>query len=127
MNTPDFVLPPFTVIMETSDDRVHSPFRRLRNSMSRHSNTVRLATLCSILNKLWDLAPPLLIGVAVDVVVEREESLMAGIGIIDPWHQLVILSIATFVIWGLESIFEYLYGILSVSYTHLTLPTILRV
>ena len=93
--------------MDTSDGRAHSPFRRLRNSMSRHSNTVRLATLCSILNKLWDLAPPLLIGVAVDVVVEREESLMAGIGIIDPWHQLVILSIATFVIWGLESIFEY--------------------
>ena len=98
--------------MESSEGRSHSPFRRLRNSMSRHSNTVRLATLCSILNKLWDLAPPLLIGVAVDVVVEREESLMAGIGIIDPWHQLVILSIATFVIWGMESIFEYLYGIL---------------
>ena len=64
------------------------------------------------MNKLWDLAPPLLIGVAVDVVVEREESVLAGIGIIDPWHQLIVLSIATFIIWGLESIFEYLYGIL---------------
>ena len=80
--------------------------------MSSHSRTVRLATWCSILNKLWDLAPPLLIGVAVDVVVEREESLLSGLGIIDPWHQLIALSIATFLIWGLESIFEYLYGIL---------------
>lgn len=89
-----------------------SSFSRLRKAMSSHSRTVRLATWCSILNKLWDLAPPLLIGVAVDVVVEREESLLSGLGIIDPWHQLIALSIATFLIWGLESIFEYLYGIL---------------
>ena len=51
---------------------------------------------------------PLLIGVAVDVVVEREDSLLAGFGVIDPWHQL-ILSVLTFLIWGLESIFEYWY------------------
>ena len=59
-----------------------------------------------------DLAPPLLIGVAVDVVVEREDSLLAGFGVIDPWHQLILLSVLTFLIWGLESIFEYWYGIL---------------
>tara|TARA_B100000683_G_scaffold143382_1_gene139406 strand:- start:5823 stop:7502 length:1680 start_codon:yes stop_codon:yes gene_type:complete len=64
------------------------------------------------MNKLWDLAPPLLIGVAVDVVVEREDSLLAGFGVIDPWHQLILLSVLTFLIWGLESIFEYWYGIL---------------
>ncbi len=89
-----------------------APIYRLSKAMSGHSRTVRLAAWCSILNKLWDLAPPLLIGVAVDVVVEREESLLSGLGIVDPWHQLVALSIATFLIWGLESIFEYLYGIL---------------
>lgn len=64
------------------------------------------------MNKLWDLAPPLLIGVAVDVVVEREDSLLAGFGVIDPWHQLILLAVLTFLIWGLESIFEYWYGIL---------------
>ena len=89
-----------------------SPFLRLLKSVRSHSTTVRLASLCSILNKIWDLAPPLLIGVAVDVVVEREDSLLAGWGLVDPWHQLIALSIATFVIWGLESVFEYLYGIL---------------
>ena len=89
-----------------------SPFLRLLKAVRSHSNTVRLASLCSILNKIWDLAPPLLIGVAVDVVVEREDSLLAGWGLVDPWHQLIALSIATFVIWGLESVFEYLYGIL---------------
>lgn len=98
--------------MAASPNRKVAPIYRLRKAMSGHSGTVRLAAWCSILNKLWDLAPPLLIGVAVDVVVEREESLLSGFGIIDPWHQLVALSIATFLIWGLESIFEYLYGIL---------------
>ena len=88
------------------------PLIRLLRHMSPHKSTVRLATLCSVLNKIWDLAPPLLIGLAVDVVVEREDSFLAGFGYPDPWHQILILSVITFLIWGLESIFEYFYGIL---------------
>ncbi|MDC3297777.1 ABC transporter ATP-binding protein/permease [Candidatus Poseidoniaceae archaeon] len=80
--------------------------------MAPHRGTIRLATFCSILNKIWDLAPPLLIGLAVDVVVLREESFLAGYGIENPWHQLILLSVLTFAIWGLESLFEYFYGIL---------------
>jgi ATP-binding cassette subfamily B protein len=80
--------------------------------MAPHRGTIRLATFCSILNKIWDLAPPLLIGLAVDVVVLREESFLAGLGYENPWHQLILLSVLTFVIWGLESLFEYFYGIL---------------
>ena len=52
------------------------PFRRLLRYMSPHKGTIRLATFCSVLNKIWDLAPPLLIGLAVDVVVQREESFL---------------------------------------------------
>jgi len=88
------------------------PFRRLLRYMSPHKATIRLATLCSVLNKIWDLAPPLLIGLAVDVVVQREESFLAGFGVVDAWHQLILLSVLTFIIWGLESLFEYFYGIL---------------
>ena len=67
-----------------------------------------LATLFTLLNTLFDLAPPFLIGVAVDVVVQRETSLMAGVlGISDPMTQLWWLALATFVIWGLESLTEY--------------------
>ena len=88
------------------------PFRRLLNYMKPHRGTVRLAAFCSVLNKFWDLAPPLLIGLAVDVVVLREESTLASAGLIDPWHQLVALSVLTFLIWGLESLFEYFYGVL---------------
>lgn len=88
------------------------PFKRLLKYMSPHKGTIRLATLCSVLNKIWDLAPPLLIGLAVDVVVQKEESFLAGFGIENAWHQLILLSVLTFIIWGLESLFEYFYGIL---------------
>ena len=88
------------------------PFRRLLDYMKPHRATVRLAAFCSILNKFWDLAPPLLIGLAVDVVVLREESTLASAGLVDPWHQLVALSVLTFIIWGLESLFEYFYAVL---------------
>ena len=88
------------------------PFRRLLNYMKPHRGTVRLAAFCSVFNKFWDLAPPLLIGLAVDVVVLREESTLANVGLVNPWHQLVALSVLTFLIWGLESLFEYFYGVL---------------
>ena len=88
------------------------PFRRLLGHMGDHRGTMRLASFCSITNKIWDLAPPLLIGLAVDVVVEREDSFLASLGFIDPWHQLILLSVLTFAIWGLESLFEYFYGVL---------------
>ena len=88
------------------------PFRRLLAYMRPHRSTVRLATFCSVFNKFWDLAPPLLIGLAVDVVVQREDSFLAGLGLVDPWHQLVLLSVLTFLIWGLESLFEFFYGVL---------------
>ena len=88
------------------------PFRRLLGHMGSHRGTIRLASFCSITNKIWDLAPPLLIGLAVDVVVEREDSFLASLGVLDPWHQLILLSVLTFAIWGLESLFEYFYGVL---------------
>jgi ATP-binding cassette subfamily B protein len=71
-----------------------------------------LATLFSILNKIFDLAPPLLIGAAVDVVARQEESVLSNYGYTDPKEQLILLSILTVIIWVLESLFEYIYGVL---------------
>ena len=65
----------------------------------------------SILNKIFDLAPPVLIGVAIDIVVEGNESFLASFGIPDRRRQLVILAILTFIIWGLESLFDYLSAV----------------
>ena len=80
--------------------------------MKDHRKTIRLASICSVTNKFWDLMPPLLIGLAVDVVVLREGSFLASLGYTDPWNQLILLSVLTFAIWGLESLFEYFYAVL---------------
>ena len=80
--------------------------------MKAHRSTMWLATLFSILNKIFDLAPPLLIGAAVDVVVMQEKSVLSTYGYADPKEQLIILSILTVIIWVLESLFEYIYGVL---------------
>jgi ATP-binding cassette subfamily B protein len=70
-----------------------------------------MASTFSVLNKAFDLAPPVLIGAAVDVVVQREDSFLAGLGVPDTRSQLILLAGITFVIWALESLFEYLYSV----------------
>ena len=66
------------------------------------------AVICSIFNTLFDLAPPYLIGVAIDVVVEQETSLLARLGISDVTTQLLLLSVLTAIVWGLESLSQFI-------------------
>lgn len=87
------------------------PLIRLLSHLRRHRSTVILASICSILNKIWDLAPPLLIGMAIDVVALKEESYLAT-WYPDPKDQFLLLTAATAIIWILESIFQYLYDVL---------------
>lgn len=85
---------------------------RLLEAASPHRRSIRWAAACSVLNKIFDLAPPLLIGAAVDVVVQRENSWIAGMGIENLRHQLYALAAVTVLIWVLESIFEYAHKVL---------------
>ncbi len=89
-----------------------APLRGLLRKLGHRRRKVVAATGASILNKLFDLAPPALIGAAVDVVVRREESLIADLGIESAEGQLTALAVVTVLIWGLESVFEYLYAVL---------------
>ncbi|MGB1471567.1 MAG: ABC transporter ATP-binding protein [Candidatus Thalassarchaeaceae archaeon] len=73
---------------------------------------VWLASFCSIMNKFWDLAPPILIGMAIDVVTYKEDSMLADFGYPDPYDQFLILVALTVIIWVLESLFEYWFGVL---------------
>ncbi|HEY9808348.1 MAG TPA: ABC transporter ATP-binding protein [Halomicronema sp.] len=86
------------------------PLRRLLNYGKQYQTQIWQATLCSIFNKIFDLAPPALIGAAVDVIVKQQDSLIAKWGIKDVFNQFVILSILTVIVWILESIFEYAYA-----------------
>jgi ATP-binding cassette subfamily B protein len=68
-----------------------------------------LASAWSVLNRLFDVMPEILIGIAIDVVVRREDSFVAALGISDPRYQLGLLGALTLAVWILESVFEYLY------------------
>jgi ATP-binding cassette subfamily B protein len=93
-----------------SNTAVHvHPLRRLLAHARGYRRDMILATVYSVLNKFFDVLPELLIGIAVDVVVNRRTSFVARLGIVDPKQQLVLLTVLTIVIWLGESFFEYLY------------------
>ena len=85
--------------------------RRLIAYARPHRGRVWTASVFSVTNKILDLAPPLLIGVAVDIVVAQEDSFLAGLGIESVLAQLWALAGVTLAIWGLESLFEYLHKV----------------
>jgi len=88
------------------------PLKRLLKYGRRYRLKTWLASICSLLNKFFDLAPPALIGIAVDVVVKQQDSLLAEWGIKDVFWQLAIITLLSAIIWALESIFEYAYDYL---------------
>ena len=88
-----------------------SPLRRLFGFARPYRRDACLATAYSLLNKFFDVLPELLIGVAVDVVVNQRDSFLARQGIADPVQQLWVLVALTVVVWALESFFEYLYAL----------------
>ncbi|MDZ8079239.1 MAG: ABC transporter ATP-binding protein [Nostoc sp. SerVER01] len=85
------------------------PLKRLLNYGSQYRLEIWQATLFSIINTILDLAPPWLIGVAVDILVEQQNSFIAKLGVKDIIWQFSLLSVATIIIWILESASEYAY------------------
>jgi ATP-binding cassette subfamily B protein len=87
------------------------PLRRLWQYASGYRGQIVLASVWSFLNKAVDLAPPFLIGLAVDTVANEGDSLLGRLGIADPKAQILVIAVITFIVWALESLFEYLLGI----------------
>ena len=87
----------------------HALMRLLRYAKG-YRRQIITATICSIINKLFDIAPEILIGVAIDVVVNQENSFVARLGFESPQEQITILAVLTFFIWAGESLFECLFG-----------------
>jgi len=98
-------------VQNPSQESRTAPLRRLWRYATAHRRRIARATTWSILNKTFDIAPPILIGAAVDIVVRQEDSVLASFGIAEPRTQVVVLAVLTFVIWALESLFEYLLRI----------------
>ncbi len=94
-----------------TDTTARHPLGRLIAFARPYRRNVILASLFSVLNKFFDVLPELLIGVAVDVVVNRRASFLARQGIDDPLQQLLVLVAITAVVWMCESFFEYQYAL----------------
>src|SRR5262245_30932864 len=89
------------------------PLGQLWQHADRHRPKVVLAAIFSVLNKICDIAPELLIGAAVDVVVNKGQSFIGTLfGVEDPADQLTVLAVITVAIWILESITDYIAEVL---------------
>ena len=89
-----------------------SVLMRLLHYAHGHHRKIRLASLCSVLNKLFDVMPEILIGMAIDVVVRQEQSFLADFGILEPFHQMLFLGVVTIAVWALESLFQFFLQVL---------------
>lgn len=90
----------------SAPDRL-SPMHRLWDYATPFRQKALVAAVYSTLNKIFDVLPEVLIGVAIDIVVSREQSFLARAGITSPVQQLGLLAFITFLIWLFESITEY--------------------
>ena len=89
------------------------PLARLWHHAAGHRRGIVVATIASVLNKTFDLAPPFLIGAAVDIVVQGDASFIADrFGVSAPRTQLLVLAALTVAVWLLESLFEYVFRVL---------------
>ena len=87
------------------------PLNRLFAFARPYRRDAVLGAIYSVLNKFFDVLPELLIGVAVDVVVNQKASFLARLGLPEPMHQLYALVALTIAVWVFESLFEYLYAL----------------
>jgi ATP-binding cassette subfamily B protein len=81
---------------------------RLLRYARGYRGDIVLAAVYSVLNKIFDVLPEILIGIAIDVVVRRDESFVASLGVADPFDQVLLLGALTILVWALESLFEFL-------------------
>ena len=84
------------------------PLRQLFRYMRPFRKDYLLATFYSLLNKFLDIMPEILLGIAINTVVEKENSWLAGLGVQDLGTQLLLLGLFTLLVYALESLFEYL-------------------
>jgi ATP-binding cassette, subfamily B, bacterial len=85
------------------------PLQRLLAYGQQYRSQTWQAAIASVFNKLCDVAPEILIGMAVDVVVKKQDSFVSTWGIRNVEQQLFVLTIITVVVWVLESLSQYVY------------------
>jgi ATP-binding cassette, subfamily B, bacterial len=88
------------------------PLARLWRYADGHRGQVVWGTVLTVLNKVFDVFPEILIGIAIDVIVNENESFVADLtGVEGRWEQLLILAAINAVVWIGESASEWGYQV----------------
>lgn len=87
-----------------------SPLQRLLNYGQQYRGQIYQASTYSVINTILDLAPPWLVGIAVDILVQQQNSYIAKFGIKEVVWQFALLSLITVIVWIFESLSEYAYN-----------------
>ncbi|MEM0997254.1 MAG: ABC transporter ATP-binding protein [Bacteroidota bacterium] len=91
-------------------DTVISPMRRLLQFLRPYRGSLYSASSSSVINKIFDLMPPLLVGWVIDSVRgEAPEWITWTVGTNDNWTLAAFLAVVAVVIFGIESFFEWHY------------------
>jgi ATP-binding cassette subfamily B protein len=84
------------------------PLRALWTRYRAYRPRLVLAVTMSVVNKVMDVVPELVIGAAIDVVVRGDDSLVSSVlGVEDRFAQLAWLAAVNVVVWVLESASDY--------------------
>jgi ATP-binding cassette subfamily B protein len=83
------------------------PLRRLPGYAWGYRCDVVVAAVCPVLNKSFHVLPGLLVGIAVDVVINRKTSFVARLEAEDPEQQRLLPTAPTIAIRLGESFFDY--------------------
>jgi ATP-binding cassette subfamily B protein len=88
------------------------PLRNLWRHFRNHRGRVIFSTVMSVINKICDIVPELLIGAAVDVVVNNKTSFIGRVFDTENRNdQLSWLAVITVVAWVLESVTDYVANV----------------
>lgn len=84
--------------------------RRLFLYLQNYRGALRQSVSASIINKIFDLMPPFLTAWFIDSVSGTPPAWITGtLGYTEPLSILIFLSVLTFLIFGFESFFEWLF------------------
>ena len=91
-------------------DANQNPMLRLFKYLKSYYRSISFSVFSSITNKVLDLMPPLMIGWLIDTA-SGNTPLWIGemLGISEMWSAAIFLSIVIFVVFGLESLFQWMY------------------
>lgn len=99
-------------------DPVSNPMSRLFRYLNPMRGRLLVASWWAVVNKVLDLAPPILVAWLIDVVAGTAPSWLPGwLGISSAMSQVVFLAVMTVVVFGLESLSQwgYAYGFMTLA------------